>query len=215
MPTPEASDLADQSFEVFLHARHQLEVFPEVATDPGGTGQSLPPRRGHQRQRRCAACWGWRTTSSLRCAPKTSASPNPMRDCFMKHCSAAVRRPRRRCISAIIQVMTLPARSRQGCGRSGSTRRARSGKQMRLPDAEIRSLTRIAGVVGAVELSLRPTSEPCRSGLAGDGGLQSTQVRMSPFASKPAPTGAVHDFIRHEKARSDGGLFQQAVADLR
>jgi putative hydrolase of the HAD superfamily len=27
----EASDLADQSFEVFLHARHQLEIFPEVA----------------------------------------------------------------------------------------------------------------------------------------------------------------------------------------
>ncbi|VVO99235.1 5-amino-6-(5-phospho-D-ribitylamino)uracil phosphatase YigB [Pseudomonas fluorescens] len=26
----QASDLADQSFEVFLHARHQLEIFPEV-----------------------------------------------------------------------------------------------------------------------------------------------------------------------------------------
>ncbi|MHC8356776.1 HAD family hydrolase [Pseudomonas sp. LB3P81] len=26
----QASDLADQSFEVFLHARHQLEVFPDV-----------------------------------------------------------------------------------------------------------------------------------------------------------------------------------------
>ena len=26
----EASDLADQSFEVFLHARHQLDIFPEV-----------------------------------------------------------------------------------------------------------------------------------------------------------------------------------------
>ncbi|MHC8405140.1 HAD family hydrolase [Pseudomonas sp. TMB3-21] len=27
---PDASDLADQGFEVFLHARHQLEVFPDV-----------------------------------------------------------------------------------------------------------------------------------------------------------------------------------------
>jgi len=26
----QANDLADQSFEVFLHARHQIEVFPEV-----------------------------------------------------------------------------------------------------------------------------------------------------------------------------------------
>ena len=26
----EASDLADQSFEVFLHARHQLDIFPDV-----------------------------------------------------------------------------------------------------------------------------------------------------------------------------------------
>jgi len=26
----EASDLADKSFEVFLHARHQIDVFPEV-----------------------------------------------------------------------------------------------------------------------------------------------------------------------------------------
>ena len=26
----QASDLADQSFEVFLHARHQIQVFPEV-----------------------------------------------------------------------------------------------------------------------------------------------------------------------------------------
>ena len=26
----EASDLADKSFEVFLHARHQLDIFPEV-----------------------------------------------------------------------------------------------------------------------------------------------------------------------------------------
>ena len=28
--TAEASDLADKGFEVFLHARHQIEVFPEV-----------------------------------------------------------------------------------------------------------------------------------------------------------------------------------------
>ena len=27
----EASDLADKSFEVFLHARHQIEVFPAVS----------------------------------------------------------------------------------------------------------------------------------------------------------------------------------------
>ena len=27
---PQASELAEQAFEVFLHARHQLEIFPEV-----------------------------------------------------------------------------------------------------------------------------------------------------------------------------------------
>jgi HAD superfamily hydrolase (TIGR01549 family) len=29
-PRSEAQDLADQSFEVFLHGRHQLDIFPEV-----------------------------------------------------------------------------------------------------------------------------------------------------------------------------------------
>jgi putative hydrolase of the HAD superfamily len=29
-PQAEAQDLADQSFEVFLHGRHQLDIFPEV-----------------------------------------------------------------------------------------------------------------------------------------------------------------------------------------
>jgi putative hydrolase of the HAD superfamily len=29
-PKAEAQDLADQSFEVFLHGRHQLDIFPEV-----------------------------------------------------------------------------------------------------------------------------------------------------------------------------------------
>jgi putative hydrolase of the HAD superfamily len=29
-PAPEAQDLADKGFEVFLHGRHQVEIFPEV-----------------------------------------------------------------------------------------------------------------------------------------------------------------------------------------
>ena len=52
-PADEANGLAEQAFQVFLDARHEVQIFPD-ATHPGVPGQSLHPRRDHQRQCGCA-----------------------------------------------------------------------------------------------------------------------------------------------------------------
>ena len=82
-------DLADKSFEVFLHARHQMEIFPEVRADAGDPGQSLHPGRGHQRQCRRAPPGPGGLLHASRCAPKTSASPSRTRACSSRRCSVA------------------------------------------------------------------------------------------------------------------------------
>ena len=126
-PQPEATEMADVCFEAFIHARHQLTPFPEAEPMLRALHQHFllgVITNGNADVQRV----GLRTTSTLPCALKTSASPSRMRDCFRKPYNAVAWTPARRCILAIIRGMTLPGHSRRGFGRCGSTRRVRCGK---------------------------------------------------------------------------------------
>ena len=121
-----AAALADDAFEVFIEARHALDVFPQaeptliaLASDSAWVWSPMAtPMYGES---------AWGTTSNLCCVLKTSASPSRMRACFTRRCCAVAWRRVQRCTWAITRETTLPEPSRRACERCGSTRAASTG----------------------------------------------------------------------------------------
>jgi hypothetical protein len=91
-----AQELANEGFEVFLHARHQVEVFPEVQPV---LNPAPPVRSGWSPMATPTCAWAWRTTSALPCAPRTWASPSRMAP-FMEALKLGGWTQGRRCTSA-------------------------------------------------------------------------------------------------------------------
>src|SRR5690606_23803254 len=120
------------AFEVFLAARHQVSLFPEVQP----TLEVLANRyqlavltNGNADVRRL----GLADISGLPCAPRNSAWASPTHCRFARHCAAPGWPPIRRYMLAIIRGMTSRAPVKPACGPSGTTPAAFPGRANRSP----------------------------------------------------------------------------------